>query len=108
MEPQVGCQITPYTKKDLIQHPKTNLVQADREKISNLIVCHSSTADNQQLQLPNDAASYDPTGNQSGLLRHAPQLKWPARLPQHRLPQPAQCTTQAFFHFSVLVQGGKS
>lgn len=74
MEPQVGCQITHTQKNDLIEHPKTNLVQADGEKISNLIVCHSSTACSQQLQLPNDAASYDPIGNQSGLLRHAPQL----------------------------------
>lgn len=69
-----GVKSPPHTKDDSIKHPKTNRVQAGREKRSNLIVCQSSTACSQQLQLPNDAASYDPIGNQSGLPSHAPQL----------------------------------
>lgn len=48
------------------------MVPAGREKRSNLIVCHSSTACSQQL--PNDAASYDPIGNQSERPSPAPQL----------------------------------
>lgn len=62
--------------QNIIQYNIQKLIwsRLGREKRSNLIVCHSSTACSEQLQLPNDAASYDPTGNQSGLPSHAPQL----------------------------------
>lgn len=46
--------------------------------MSKLIVCHSSSACRQQLQIPNDATSYDPIKVQSGRLSLIPQLTGPA------------------------------
>lgn len=40
-------------------------------------MCYCSSAYSQQLQIPNDAASYDPIRDQSGLLRRTPQLTGP-------------------------------